>query len=262
MSFAKKRFGQHFLIDEFIINQIVQAIHPTDEDHLVEIGPGRGAITLPLLPLVAKLDAIELDRDMIPILTKKLAGKGCFVIHALDALTVDLATLTQKPTSLRLVGNLPYNISTPLIFHLLSQKEFIIDMHFMLQKEVGLRLTAHPGCKRYGRLSVMAQYHCDIEALIDVPPHAFKPIPKVDSLFIRLQPHEPREKAHCLNTLNHLVKTAFAQRRKTIHNALKTLLSTADLEANAINPNSRAEELTVEKFVILSNSLAKKKDFK
>lgn len=250
---AKKSFGQNFLSDEFIIEQIVRLIDPKPEDHLVEIGPGFGAITLPLLPLVAKIDAIELDRDVIPLLKKKSEGKGDLVIHQQDALTFDLNTLSSVDRSLRVVGNLPYNISTPLLFHLFSQKNLILDMHFMLQKEVAERLIARPGTKQYGRLSIMTQYHCEIEALLSVPPIAFRPPPKVDSTFIRLIPIEPTLLANDLCKLELIVKQAFTQRRKTLHNCLKTLVTKEQLMALGIDPNIRPEELSVDNFVKLSN---------
>ncbi|MBA2655215.1 MAG: 16S rRNA (adenine(1518)-N(6)/adenine(1519)-N(6))-dimethyltransferase RsmA [Gammaproteobacteria bacterium] len=249
----KKRFGQNFLSNEIIIHQIINVIHPGPQDHLIEIGPGLGAITLPLLPCVAKLDAIELDRDIIPLLSSKTMTLGNIEIHQQDALKLELQQFTSKAASLRIVGNLPYNISTPLLFHLFEQKQWIMDMHFMLQKEVGLRLSAHPGSKQYGRLSVMAQYHCQIEALLEVPPHAFTPAPKVDSLFIRLQPIQPSLLAHNIVKLDEVVKTAFSQRRKTLHNALKKIISREQLISLDIDPNKRAEELTVDNFVKISN---------
>jgi 16S rRNA (adenine1518-N6/adenine1519-N6)-dimethyltransferase len=251
----KKRFGQHFLYDKSIIQAIVDAINPNPHDHLVEIGPGLGAITLPLLPYVLKIDAIELDRDIIPQLKQKALGAGELIIHQQDALLLDLKLLSHTPASLRIVGNLPYNISTPLLFHLFNQKLFIIDMHFMVQKEVGNRLIAKPGSKHYGRLSVMAQYHCQIEPLIFVPPSAFKPKPKVDSMFIRLIPLTPTIQAKNNTTLNEIVKQAFSHRRKTISNALKPLISKEQLEQIKIDPGKRPEELSVEMFVILSNLL-------
>lgn len=253
LHYAKKRFGQNFLTDEFIIHQIVNLIHPQPNDHLVEIGPGLGAITLPLLPQVAKIDAIELDRDIIPILEKKAANLGSLKIHQQDALTFDLSLLSKKPRSLRVVGNLPYNISTPILFHLFKQKELILDMHFMLQKEVAERLSAKPGNKQYGRLSIMSQYHCEIEGLLDVPPHSFSPAPKVDSMFICLIPKEPQVRAHDLSMLDEVVKQAFAQRRKTLNNALKRLVTKEQLLALDVDPNQRPEELSVDKFVEISN---------
>lgn len=253
----KKRLGQNFLTDEFIIHMIVQSINPRRQDHLVEIGPGLGAITLPLLSLVDKIDAIELDRDVIPSLQKKAMDRGHLIIHQQDILTFDLATIATHKKSLRIVGNLPYNISTPLLFHLLQQKAWIIDMHFMLQKEVAERLIAIPGNKQYGRLSVMAQYHCFIEPLLDVPPSAFTPSPQVHSMFIRLEPME-RERVVAKNwsQFDSVVKQAFGMRRKTIHNALKNRITKEQLISLDIDPNKRPEQLTVENFVIISNLIS------
>lgn len=252
---AKKKFGQNFLIDTFIIGQIIDCINPKAQDHLVEIGPGTGAITLPLLPLVAKIDAIELDRDIIPILEKKAEKIGKLNIHQSDVLEFSFATLTKESKSLRVVGNLPYNISTPLLFHLFDQQELIIDMHFMLQKEVAQRLAATPGSKQYGRLGIMAQYFCDVESLIDVPPQAFQPPPKVDSMFIRLIPKKPEKEAHDIKLLDQVVKQAFGKRRKTLANALKGLISAEQIISLGIDPTLRPEQLSLENYVTLSNIL-------
>ena len=251
----KKRFGQNFLTDGMIISQIISLIHPQATDHLVEIGPGLGAITLPLLSQVAKIDAIELDKDIVPLLQQKTIGIGHLEIRQQDALTLSLAQLSDKASSLRIVGNLPYNISTPLLFHLLNQKFFIIDMHFMLQREVAERLAASPGSKKYGRLSVMVQYHCEIEALLDVPPSAFKPSPKVDSMFIRLIPTQPSLAAKSISGLDAVVKQAFSQRRKTLINTLKAIITKEQLISLDIDPTQRPEELSVENFVRISNIL-------
>jgi 16S rRNA (adenine1518-N6/adenine1519-N6)-dimethyltransferase len=245
--------GQNFLVDGIVIQQIVACIAPSPQDHLVEIGPGLGAITVPLLPLVAKIDAIELDRDLIPLLQKNAASKGHLEIHPQNVLQFNLETLSVQPKSLRVVGNLPYNISSPLLFHLLEQKRLIADMHFMVQQEVAERLTAHPNTKQYGRLTVMAQYHCYIEPLLAVPPYAFRPAPKVHSTFIRLTPSERKIAAKNKPHFDHVVKQAFAQRRKTIHNSLKGLISKEQLIALDIDPMLRAENLTVEDFVVISN---------
>jgi 16S rRNA (adenine1518-N6/adenine1519-N6)-dimethyltransferase len=252
---AKKHFGQNFLVDEFIIGQIVDSIAPQQSDHLVEIGPGTGAITLPLLPFVAQIDAIELDRDIIPILEKSAGGIGKLVIHQSDALSFDLKNLTSRVKSLRVVGNLPYNISTPLLFHLFDQQAFIIDMHFMLQKEVAQRLASAPGSKQYGRLSIMAQYFCDIEVLIDVPPYAFSPPPKVESMFIRLTPKLPSLVANDITLLDKVVKEAFGKRRKTVSNALKGVISPEQMTSLGIDPRLRPEQLSLENYVKMSNIL-------
>lgn len=251
----KKKFSQNFLTDEQIIAQIIYAINPGSQDHLVEIGPGLGAMTVPLLPFVSKIDAIELDRDIIPTLDKNTQHIGNIVIHQQDALTLALNQLTTTEKSLRIVGNLPYHISTPLIFHLLNQQSYIIDMHFMLQKEVAERIVSLPGSKIYGRLSVMTQYHCDAELLIEVPPTAFYPQPKVDSSVIRLIPKTPALLAKNPLNLEKVVKEAFTTRRKTLANALKKLVSREQLLTLGIDPMLRAEQLSVDNFVQISNIL-------
>lgn len=253
---AKKRFGQNFLCDENIISQIIHFIAPKKGDHLVEIGPGLGAITIPLLSLVEHMDAIELDTTIIPLLQKKSSGIGSLTIYQQDALSFDFRQLTLGEKSLRIVGNLPYNISTPLLFRLFSQKNLIKDMYFMLQKEVAGRLAARPGSKQFGRLTIMAQYHCHIEKLIDVPPTSFKPMPKVDSTFIRLIPKpEPTLLAKDLNQLDEVVRQAFTKRRKQLQNALKNKVTKDQLLSLGIDPQLRPEELTIENFVKISNML-------
>lgn len=252
----RKRFGQNFLCDENIIDEIVNLIAPQPFDHIVEIGPGLGALTLPLLPLVAKIDAIELDRDLIPRLKNKAKHFENLFLHQQDALKFDFTLLTQKNKSLRVIGNLPYNISTPLLFHLFNQKEVIIDMHFMLQKEVANRLMAKTSTKDYGRLTVMTQYHCQVEDVLDVPPQAFNPIPKVDSKIVRLIPKQPSRIATNILLLEELVKHAFSMRRKTIRNSLKNFVAQEKLIQANIDPGKRAEELSVDNFVELSNILA------
>jgi 16S rRNA (adenine1518-N6/adenine1519-N6)-dimethyltransferase len=251
----KKKFGQHFLVDEDTIQRVIGFIHPQNVDHLIEIGPGLGAITLPLLSYGAFIDAIELDPDIIPLLDKKVSGKGNITIHQQNALSLRLDQLVTEKKALRIVGNLPYNIATPLLFHLFDQQKYILDMHFMLQKEVALRLAASPGSKKYGRLSVMAQYHCNVELLLTVPPDAFTPPPKVHSMFIRLIPIEPIEKANNITLLGEVVKEAFSKRRKTLSNALKNMVSKKQLISLGINPSQRPEELTVRNFIQISNIL-------
>ena len=250
----RKRFGQHFLRDAAIIQAIVAAIAPARGDCLAEIGPGRGALTLPLLPRVDKLDVIEIDRDMIAPLREKCATVGTLCLHEADALTFDFASLVSADQPLRLAGNLPYNISTPLIFHLLTFAEHISDMHFMVQKEVADRLAAAPGCSDYGRLSVMVQYHCDVVALFDVPPTAFHPPPKVMSSVIRLRPWRPKPcVAHSPEHFAMLVKTAFSQRRKTLRNTLKHLPGVpVDFP---LDMQLRPEQVSVAEFVGLSNAM-------
>ncbi len=256
---ARKRFGQNFLIDHGVIRQIVRSISPRTSDNIVEIGPGQGAITASLLEACPKLDVVELDRNLIPKLRVKFDHMPGFTIHNEDALKFDFASLLDSDNNqLRIVGNLPYNISTPLIFHLLSYRERVEDMHFMLQKEVVLRLAAKSGDKNYGRLSVMAQYSCAIEALFEVPPECFDPAPKVTSAIVRLTPFS--ELPHIASDTEHfsaVVKQAFHQRRKTLRNTLKPMLESVDIDQLGINMGLRAEQLSVGDFVQLSNTLLK-----
>ena len=254
----RKRFGQNFLHDPLVIQRIVQVINPMPGQRLVEIGPGQGAITLPLLRACRQLEVVELDRDLIQPLAEKTATAGELVIHQQDALRFDFRSLA-KGEKLRTVGNLPYNISTPLLFHLIAQSDAIQDMHFMLQKEVVDRMAAAPGSGDYGRLSVMVQYHCRVEPLFRVGPGAFKPAPKVDSAFVRLIPWpEPPFPVKNTGDLTVLVRQAFSQRRKTLRNALKSLLSEQDIRATGTDPSARPETISVEQFVALANQLATK----
>ena len=253
---ARKRFGQNFLHDPLVIQRIVQAINPLPGQRLVEIGPGQGAITLPLLRACRHLEVVELDRDLIQPLAAKAATAGELVIHQQDALRFDFRNLADGER-LRTVGNLPYNISTPLLFHLLEQADAIQDMHFMLQKEVVDRMAAAPGGGDYGRLSVMIQYHCRVEPLFRVGPGAFKPAPKVDSAFVRLTPWpQPPFPANNTGLLTTLVRQAFSQRRKTLRNALKGLLSEQSIRATGTDPAARPETIGVEQYVALANQLA------
>ncbi len=254
---ARKRFGQNFLQDPGIIQRIARAINANTEDHVVEIGPGQGALTASILTSGCQLDAIELDRDLIPILENQFSQINHFHLHQGDALNFDFSTLGND---LRVVGNLPYNISTPLIFHLLSQQTLIKDMHFMLQLEVVNRLAATPGNKNYGRLSVMAQYYCQVYSLFEVPPEAFNPRPKVQSAIVRLTPHVSLQKslphpAQDVKTLERVLRTAFNQRRKTLRNSLKELLSESEIKSLGINPSARPETLTLQQFVSLSDAI-------
>ncbi len=256
MPSARKRFGQHFLHDQTVIQRIVTAIHPRAGDHLVEIGPGRGALTRPLLAAVGALDVVELDRDLIPLLERQYAGLGELRIHQADALRFDFTTLVKNGERLRIVGNLPYNISTPLLFHLLSQMQVIQDMHFMLQKEVVLRMVATPGGKDYGRLSVMLQYRCEMEKLFTVGAGAFSPPPKVESAIVRMTPRaQPAVRLDDEATFARVVSAAFAQRRKTLRNSLKALLTEQQIRALGIAPDARAETLSLEAFAALSNAV-------
>ncbi|MDI5935514.1 16S rRNA (adenine(1518)-N(6)/adenine(1519)-N(6))-dimethyltransferase RsmA [Halomonas kalidii] len=255
---ARKRFGQNFLRDPGIISHIVRAIGPRAGERLVEIGPGQGALTEPLLDAAGgHLEVIELDRDLIPGLRVQFFNHAGFVIHEGDALKFDFRALRGEGEPLRVVGNLPYNISTPLIMHLLEAGDAVADMHFMLQKEVVDRLAAEPGGADWGRLSVMAQYHCRVDSLFVVPPEAFVPRPKVDSAIVRLTPHAERpHRAHDEAQLFTLVREAFGQRRKTLRNNLKGRIEAADLETLGIDPGRRPQTLTVAEFVRIANHLA------
>ncbi|WP_323845663.1 16S rRNA (adenine(1518)-N(6)/adenine(1519)-N(6))-dimethyltransferase RsmA [Microbulbifer magnicolonia] len=262
---ARKRFGQNFLVDENIIERIVRAIGPKETDNLVEIGPGQGAITRLLLQRCPSLTAVELDRDLIPLLQFKFRDYPEFTIVEQDALKFDFCTLTKDTGAgermLRIVGNLPYNISTPLLFHLLSFKGKVQDMHFMLQKEVVDRLSATPGTKSYGRLSVMVQYHCRVQGLFPVPPQAFRPAPKVESAIVRLVPHaELPYPARDEQLLERIVNVAFQQRRKTLRNALKPLYPDLDTEQLPVDAGRRPETFSVQEFVQLANYCAALED--
>jgi len=249
---AKKRLGQHFLTDLYIIDQIVQVIDPKHGQHLVEIGPGQGALSLPLLRQHGYLTAIEFDRDLIVPLTEQAAPLGKLRLIQDDVLNVDLSQLAAGKT-LRLVGNLPYNLSTPILFHALNHAGAISDMTFMLQKEVVQRMAAGPGTKVYGRLSVMLQAYCEVAYLFDVPPQAFTPPPKVDSAVVRLVPRN-REYSGITDPLRfaQIVKAAFAQRRKTLRNALHGVCSSEQMAAAGVSEQARAEQLEVTAFIRLA----------
>jgi 16S rRNA (adenine1518-N6/adenine1519-N6)-dimethyltransferase len=251
----KKSFGQHFLHERRYIERIVAAISPRAEDFLVEIGPGEGALTFPLLAAAGKLTAIELDTDLIPRLQQQAAGIGELAIVHADVLKVDLSALARQAgvPRLRVAGNLPYYISSPILFHCVEHAPAIADMHFMLQKEVVDRMAAAPGSKVYGRLSVMLQLACRVEPLFDVPPGAFRPPPKVDSSVVRLLPlaAEARHDADPVR-LHAIVKAAFAQRRKTLSNALRQLLDADAIRMAGIDPKARAEVLSPMEFVALA----------
>ncbi len=254
---ARKRFGQNFLQDHNIINNLLSYIHPSANQHWVEIGPGMGALTKPLLNRKVILDVIELDRDLVTYLQKRFSCFGKqLTIHSTDALNFDFPSLASSDKKLRIIGNLPYNISTPLMFHLLNNTDCIEDMHFMLQKEVVDRICAEPGSKKYGRLSIMTQYHCITEFLFAVPPESFDPKPKVMSAILKLTPHQtPPVVLNNLKHLNEVVTQAFSQRRKTIRNSLKKLITEEQLIALNIDPSQRAESLTLNDFAQISNLL-------
>lgn len=252
--FARKRFGQHFLHDSSIIQHIIRLINPLPGQSMVEIGPGRGALTKPLLQVIQRLQAIELDRDLIPSLQHQCQGLGELSIHSADALTFDFSRLCHDTHLLRVVGNLPYNIATPLIFHLFSQASYIGDMHVMLQREVVERMVARPATAAYGRLSVMTQYHSQVELLLTVSPAAFRPSPKVESAFVRVRPYrEPPVKVNDEKWFAEVVRQAFSQRRKTLRNAMRPVLTTTAIKAAGINPDLRSERLTLQDFATLSN---------
>lgn len=255
---AKKRFGQNFLIDGDIIERIVNSINPHNDDLIIEIGPGLGAITRPVLDRVNALHVIELDRDIIPKLQHNVgqAATARLVVHEKDVLKFDFSEFYQQQHTtekLRIIGNLPYNISTPVLFHLLASRQIIADMHFMLQKEVVDRICAPPGSGTYGRLSVMIQAYFRVTPLFMVSPFAFSPAPKVNSAILRLIPDTRYSQSiRDFKQFETLVRSAFSQRRKTLRNTLKKLCNTQQIEAAGIRPAQRAEELSVADFVRLN----------
>ena len=247
---ARKRFGQNFLQNPLIIDHIIQSLHLQTCDNVLEIGPGLGALTQPLLHQLNRLTAIEIDRDLQAHLTNAYGADGKLTLIPADALTIDYS---QFGPQLRVIGNLPYNISTPLLLHLVHYISHISDMHFMLQKEVVDRIAAHPGSKAYGRLSVMLQYYCDVEHLFDVPPEAFHPQPKVDSAIVRLTPHTTSPYPTIeFAALERLVAHAFSMRRKTLANNLKPIISAAELTSLGIDPVLRPEQISVMDYVRLA----------
>ena len=255
---TKKRFGQHFLSDYSVIEKLIYEINPMATDKIVEIGPGLGALTFPILEKLETLDVVEIDRDVIARLEQQNNAK--LNVHGVDALKFDFSSLLNNESKLRVIGNLPYNISTPLIFHLLEFKNRINDMHFMLQNEVVKRITAEPNTKAYGRLSVMVQYHCKTEYLFFVGPESFDPPPKVDSAIVRLSPWKDQPyKADNEKHLSELVAQAFSMRRKTLRNNLKKIISAEQIEELGIDPSKRAENLEVVDFVKLSNFTTQQK---
>jgi len=251
----RKRFGQNFLHDGSIVQQIIAAINPVESDHIVEIGPGFGVLTKELLPRVARVDAIELDRDIIPILAKNCTDLGNLHIHSADALNFDYCSLGSSDRPMRIIGNLPYNISTPLLFKLLEHMMCIRDMYFMLQKEVVERLTANTNSSNYGRLSVMTQCRCDMQNLIMVPPSAFNPPPKVDSAVISMRPYAiPPVHIEDMKVFSRVVTLAFAMRRKTLRNNFKGLIDDKQWSNLSLDPTRRAETLSIEEFSKISSS--------
>jgi len=259
--FARKRFGQNFLVDVGVIDSIVRAIGPEPGQRMVEIGPGLGALTEPLIERIAvpgsPMHAVELDRDLIVRLQKRFGER--LALHAGDALAFDFASLVEtreKPT-LRIVGNLPYNISSPLLFHLIAFAPLVVDQHFMLQNEVVERMVAEPGSKAFGRLSVMLQYRYAMDKLLDVPPESFQPPPKVDSAIVRMIPYAPHELADVDPTvLGTLVTAAFSQRRKMLRNTLAEYRETVDFDALGFDLARRAEDVPVDEYVRVAQAIA------
>ena len=251
---ARKRFGQNFLHDQNIIDKIIRSINPKSSQNIVEIGPGQGALTYPLLEKLGHLNAVEIDRDLIQILNQQSPKYGSLTIHEGDALKFDFNQVAQTDNKLRLVGNLPYNISTPIIFHLLEYIDLIGDMYFMLQKEVVERMAAEPNSKTYGRLTVMLQWYCDVDYLFDIPPSAFNPPPKVTSSLVRLTPKvAPLTQLNSSSQFSKLVNRVFQQRRKTLRNTLKNYLNEEQIQSLGISPTARPETLSVADFANLSN---------
>lgn len=250
---ARKRFGQNFLQNKQIIDNIIRALNLQASDNVLEIGPGMGALTQPLLRTLDHLTAVEIDRDLQALLTAMPHTHGKLNLIDADALTIDYSQFGDR---LRVIGNLPYNISTPLLLRLLRYASHIDDMHFMLQKEVVERIAAGPGSKTYGRLSVILQYYCEVEHLFNVPPTAFHPEPKVDSAIVRLTPYTVSPYPHVeFEALEGLVACAFSMRRKTLANNLKPLINAAGLSALGIDPGLRPEQINVSQYVLLASSL-------
>ncbi|WP_224077753.1 16S rRNA (adenine(1518)-N(6)/adenine(1519)-N(6))-dimethyltransferase RsmA [Cupriavidus laharis] len=258
---ARKRFGQNFLVDDSIIHGIVNAINPLADDVLVEIGPGLGALTDPLLERVPQMQVVELDRDLVERLRRRYGDR--LQVHAGDALAFDFGRLEVPGRPLRIVGNLPYNISSPLLFHLMEYADHVRDQHFMLQKEVVDRMVAEPGSKAFGRLSIMLQVRYHMEHVLDVPPGSFNPPPKVDSAVVRMIPWPRSENgrlrsphADCdITVLGDLVTAAFSQRRKVLRNTLSFLRDQVDFEAIGFDLGRRAEEVPVGEYVELARRL-------
>jgi len=251
---AKKRFGQNFLHNDAVISDIIDAINPEPGENLVEIGPGLGALTEPVVERAKKLSVVELDRDLAKRLRHHPFLAPHLTIYETDALSFDFAELATDEKPLRIFGNLPYNISTPLIFHLLTFKDKVQDMHFMLQKEVVQRMASGPDCKAYGRLSIMTQYQCQVIPVMEIGPEAFKPAPKVDSAIVRLIPHSKiKNPVKDIAALNTVCLAAFNQRRKTIRNGFKDLISVTQLESLNIDANLRPENLSLDDYIMLAN---------
>jgi len=260
---ARKRFGQNFLHDQHVIARIVKAITPRTDQFLVEIGPGQGAITEPLLASSGQVTTIEIDRDLAAQLRSRFDAHPGFKLIEMDVLKFDFASLDCAAGAMRILGNLPYNISTPLLFHLLNYHRLIHDMVFMLQLEVVNRLAAQPGEADYGRLSVMMQYFCKVEKLFKVPPSAFVPQPKVDSAIVKLTPWRPLpHPARNFSTFANVVRTAFNQRRKTIRNTLKTLMDGELMAQLQLDLNLRPENLSLADYVRIADLMDQQSELK
>jgi 16S rRNA (adenine1518-N6/adenine1519-N6)-dimethyltransferase len=255
---ARKRFGQNFLTDQLLIQRIVNTINPVAGDLILEIGPGQAALSGPLAKSDAELHLLEIDRDLAARLQTMFKPDGQTLVHTGDALKADFSEILDG-RRFRLVGNLPYNISTPLLFHVLQWSDLVIDIHFMLQQEVVKRMAASPGSKAWGRLSVMCQYYCEVSPLFEVPPEAFTPAPKVHSMFVKLVPHaQAPVTIRDMAVFERLVIQAFSMRRKTLRNSLRGLLEASMIEAAGIDPGLRPETLGLEQFAALSKILESK----
>jgi 16S rRNA (adenine1518-N6/adenine1519-N6)-dimethyltransferase len=252
---ARKRFGQNFLTDEAMIRRIVDTIQPAHGELILEIGPGQAAISHPLSASGADLHLLEIDRDLAARLKSRFEPDGLARVHTGDALKMDFAEIVGNQP-FRLVGNLPYNISTPLLFHVLRWQRLIRDMHFMLQQEVVNRMAAEPGSKAWGKLSVMCQYYCEVTPLFAVPPESFTPAPRVQSTFVKLVPHDqPPVRIDDMRAFERLVSQAFSMRRKTLRNSLRGTLSTQQIESCGVDPGARPETLGLEQFACLCGRL-------
>ena len=258
MQKLRKRFGQHFLIDKDTIENIVLAINPLSEQNLCEIGPGNGAITFPIIKKVKNIQAIEIDRNLASELIKKIKNIDQLKLHQTDVLKFDFNQIGNKQNKIRLFGNLPYNISTPLLFHIMQYSDIILDMHFMLQKEVVDRITAKPSTSEYSRLSISVQSFYTVQRLFDIPPEMFTPAPKVMSSFMRLIPNnELQSKITNRNIFNTVIEKAFQHRRKTIKNNLSSILSEGQLLMAEINPSVRPQDISLQQYIMLSNLLSR-----
>jgi len=249
---ARKRFGQNFLTDPMVIQRIVDSIAPQTDELFIEIGPGQSALTAPLAQTGVELHLVEIDRDLTGRLARQFSDNPAVHLHLGDALQMDFADISSN-RPFRLVGNLPYNISTPLLFHVLQWSDLVTDMHFMLQQEVVNRMAASPCSKAWGRLSIMCQYHCEVVQLFTVAPESFSPAPRVQSAIVRLIPHrEPPVRITSMDTFDRLLRQAFSMRRKTLRNSLRDLLDVRQIEGAGIDPGLRADALSLMQFAALS----------